>query len=67
VKLPAGKILITGVASHATALVEHPEQVGQKNVIAGTESGLEARVDPQIPWAKRRALRNSVPTLNFER
>jgi hypothetical protein len=45
------------VVSHATGLVEHPEQVGQENVIAGTESGLEARVDPQIPWAKLRALR----------
>jgi hypothetical protein len=44
------------VVSHATGLVEHPEQVGQENVIAGTESGLEARVDPQIAWAKRRAL-----------
>ena len=27
VKLPAGKILIPGVVSHATDLVEHPELV----------------------------------------
>ena len=43
------------MVSHATGLVEHPEQVGQENVIAGTESGLDARVHPQIAWAKLRA------------
>ena len=46
------------MVSHATGLVEHPEQVGQENVIAGTESGLDARVHPQIPWTKRRSLRD---------
>jgi 5-methyltetrahydropteroyltriglutamate--homocysteine methyltransferase len=50
VKLPAGKILIPGVVSHATDLVEHPELVadrvvafaelvGRENVIAGTDHG----------------------------
>ena len=67
VKLPAGKILIPGVVSHATDLVEHPELVadriiafaelvGRNNVIAGTDCGLGGRVHPQIAWAKLRAL-----------
>jgi 5-methyltetrahydropteroyltriglutamate--homocysteine methyltransferase len=54
VKLPAGKILIPGVVSHASDLVEHPELVadhlitfaeivGQENVIAGTDCGLDGR------------------------
>jgi 5-methyltetrahydropteroyltriglutamate--homocysteine methyltransferase len=69
VKLPAGKILIPGVVSHATDLVEHPELVadriitfaevvGQENIIAGTDCGLGGRVHPQIGWAKLRALRD---------
>ena len=68
-KLPAGKILIPGIVSHATDLVEHPELVadristfaelvGQENVIAGTDCGLGGRVHPQIAWAKLRALRD---------
>jgi 5-methyltetrahydropteroyltriglutamate--homocysteine methyltransferase len=63
VKLPAGKILIPGVVSHATNVVEHPElvadrilafagAVGRDNVIAGTDCGLGGRVHPQIAWAK---------------
>ena len=62
VKLPAGKILIPGVVSHSTDLVEHPELVadriiafaelvGRENVIAGTDCGLGGRVHPQIAWA----------------
>lgn len=69
VKLPAGKILIPGVVSHSTDLVEHPELVadriiafadivGKENVIAGTDCGLGGRVHPQIAWAKLRALRD---------
>jgi len=69
VKLPGGKILIPGVVSHATDLVEHRELVadrlitfaeivGQENVIAGTDCGLGSRVHPQIAWAKLRALRD---------
>ncbi|MGZ8435758.1 MAG: cobalamin-independent methionine synthase II family protein [Candidatus Binatia bacterium] len=68
VKLPAGKILIPGVVSHSTDLIEHPELVadrivafadivGRENVIAGTDCGLGGRVHPQIAWAKLRALR----------
>jgi 5-methyltetrahydropteroyltriglutamate--homocysteine methyltransferase len=67
VKLPSGKILIPGVVSHATNVVEHPElvadrilsfanAVGCENVIAGSDCGLGGRVHPQIAWAKLRAL-----------
>lgn len=66
-KLPQGKILIPGVVSHATNVVEHPELiadrilrfasvVGRENVIAGTDCGLGGRVHPQIAWAKLAAL-----------
>jgi 5-methyltetrahydropteroyltriglutamate--homocysteine methyltransferase len=66
-KLPDGKILIPGVVSHATNVVEHPEVVadrivryanlvGRENVIAGTDCGLGFRVHPQIAWAKLKAL-----------
>ena len=66
-KLPAGKVLIPGVVSHATNVVEHPELVadrierfanlvGRDNVVAGTDCGLGGRTHPQIAWAKLRAL-----------
>jgi len=53
VKLPAGKILIPGVISHTTNLVEHPELVaerivrfakivGRENIIAGADCGFAA-------------------------
>jgi 5-methyltetrahydropteroyltriglutamate--homocysteine methyltransferase len=52
-KLPEGKILIPGVISHTTNLVEHPELVaerilrfaklvGRENVIAGADCGFAA-------------------------
>jgi len=67
VKLPDGKILIPGVVSHASNVVEHPELVadrialyaalvGRENVIAGTDCGMGMRVHPQICWAKLKAL-----------
>jgi 5-methyltetrahydropteroyltriglutamate--homocysteine methyltransferase len=72
VKLPAGKVLIPGVISHATNIVEHPELVcerivrlaklvGGENVIAGTDCGfaqspMYRRVHPSIMWAKLEAL-----------
>ncbi|HEX5430401.1 MAG TPA: hypothetical protein VFW83_00435, partial [Bryobacteraceae bacterium] len=67
VKLPDGKILIPGVVSHASNVVEHPELVaerivrftnliGRENVIAGTDCGMGMRVHPQIAWAKLKAL-----------
>jgi 5-methyltetrahydropteroyltriglutamate--homocysteine methyltransferase len=68
-KLPAGKLLIPGVVSHATNVVEHPELVadrilnyasvvGRENVIAGTDCGLGGRIHPQLAWAKLAALRD---------
>jgi 5-methyltetrahydropteroyltriglutamate--homocysteine methyltransferase len=67
VKLPDGKILMPGVVSHATNVVEHPElvadrilaygnAVGRENVIAGTDCGLGGRVHPEIAWSKLKAL-----------
>ncbi len=67
VKLPDGKILIPGVVSHATNVVEHPQLVadrivrfaklvGRENVIAATDCGLGGRVHPQIAWAKLESL-----------
>lgn len=66
-KLPEGKILIPGVVSHATNVVEHPELVadrivrfaglvGRENVLAGTDCGLGGRVHPEIAWAKLKTL-----------
>ena len=67
VKLPDDKILMPGVVSHATTLVEHPDLVcdrivrfarilGAENVIASTDCGLGSRCHPQIVWAKLKAL-----------
>jgi 5-methyltetrahydropteroyltriglutamate--homocysteine methyltransferase len=67
VKLPADKVLVPGVVSHATNVVEHPDLVadriqryaqvvGRENVIGGTDCGLGGRVHPQIAWAKLRSL-----------
>jgi 5-methyltetrahydropteroyltriglutamate--homocysteine methyltransferase len=67
VALPPDKLLIPGVVSHATNVVEHPEIVadrivrfanivGRERVIAGTDCGLGFRVHPQIAWAKLKAL-----------
>ncbi len=71
-QLPQGKVLIPGVISHATNVVEHPELVaervvrlarlvGRENVIAGTDCGFaqgpfHRRVHPSIMWAKLGAL-----------
>jgi 5-methyltetrahydropteroyltriglutamate--homocysteine methyltransferase len=66
-RLPDGKVLVPGVVSHATNVLEHPELVadrivrlarlvGRENVIASTDCGLGGRVHPQIAWAKLAAL-----------
>jgi 5-methyltetrahydropteroyltriglutamate--homocysteine methyltransferase len=71
-KLPQGRILVPGVISHATNVVEHPELVaervvryarvlGRENVVAGTDCGFaqgpfHRRVHPSIMWAKLEAL-----------
>jgi len=72
VKLPDDKILIPGVISHSTILVEHPELiaerivryaniVGRDNIIAGSDCGFATfagskEVHPSIVWAKLKAL-----------
>ena len=67
VKLPDGKLILPGVVSHATNVVEHPELVaqrilrfaegvGRERVIASTDCGLGGRVHPMIAWAKLEAL-----------
>jgi 5-methyltetrahydropteroyltriglutamate--homocysteine methyltransferase len=67
VVLPEGKIILPGVVSHATNVVEHPElvaeriarfagAVGRDRVIASTDCGLGGRVHPQIAWAKLESL-----------
>ena len=72
VDFPENKILVPGVISHATNIVEHPELVaerlaryarivGRENVMAGTDCGFaqgpfHRRVHPSIMWAKLEAL-----------
>jgi 5-methyltetrahydropteroyltriglutamate--homocysteine methyltransferase len=67
VKVPDGTILMPGVISHATDLVEHPDLVaerlinyasvvGRENVQAGTDCGIGSRVGhEEIVWAKLKA------------
>jgi 5-methyltetrahydropteroyltriglutamate--homocysteine methyltransferase len=71
-KLPNDKVLIPGVISHSTVLVEHPELiaeriarfaslVGKERVIAGSDCGFATfagskEVHPSIVWAKLQAL-----------
>ena len=68
IKLPKGRKLYTGVISHQTNVVEHPELVaerltrlarlvGPENLVASTDCGfaqgaLYQRVHPSIMWAK---------------
>jgi 5-methyltetrahydropteroyltriglutamate--homocysteine methyltransferase len=72
VKLPPGRMLMPGVVSHQTNVVEHPELVaerivrfanvvGRENVIAGTDCGFAQgpfvqRVHESIMWAKLESL-----------
>lgn len=66
-KLPDGKVIVPGVVTHSTNLIEHPELVaerignfaklvGKENVIAGTDCGMGARIHPELGWAKLEAL-----------
>ena len=71
-KLPDDKIILPGVVSHATNVVEHPELVAQRivrlarlvgrdRVVASTDCGFaqgpfHRRVHPTIMWAKLEAL-----------
>lgn len=67
VNLPDDKIILPGIVSHATNVVEHPELVaqricrfakvvGRERVIAATDCGLGGRVHAQIAWAKLESL-----------
>lgn len=71
-KKPADAVLIPGVVTHCSVLVEHPElvaerivkyanAVGRENVIAGSDCGFATfagadEIDPAIAWAKLAAL-----------
>ena len=71
-RLPPGKILIPGVVTHHTIVVEHPrlvadriirfaKLVGRENVIAGTDCGFAQpdvieRVPEPVMWANSEAL-----------
>jgi len=72
VSLPDGKLLIPGVITNASVVVEHPklvadrllrfaQRVGKENVIAGADCGfatfaVTADIKPSIVWAKFAAL-----------
>ena len=70
--MPKGRVLIPGLVSHSTNVVEHPELVaerivrlaklvGRENLIASTDCGFAQgpftrRVHPSIMWAKLRSV-----------
>jgi 5-methyltetrahydropteroyltriglutamate--homocysteine methyltransferase len=72
VRLPEGKLLIPGVITQSTVLVEHPELVaerivrfakvvGRESVLAGADCGFATfagslEIHPSIVWAKFRSL-----------
>ncbi len=72
VTLPEGALLIPGVITQSTVLVEHPELVaerierfasvvGRENVIAGADCGFatfagSTEIHPSVAWAKLQAL-----------
>jgi len=67
VKLPDDKLILPGVVSHATNVVEHPELVADRilrfanlvereRVIASTDCGLGGRIYPRIASGKLEAL-----------
>ena len=67
VPLPPGKVIMPGIVTHSTDLIEHPELVSERiqrfarlvgpdNVIASCDCGFGGRTHPQIAWAKLRAL-----------
>jgi len=71
-KKPSDTVLIPGVVTHCSVLVEHPElvaerlvkyanAVGRENVVAGSDCGFATfagsdEIDPAIAWAKLAAL-----------
>ena len=66
-ELPEDRVIVPGIVSHATNVVEHPEVVAQRlerfarivgpeRVIGSTDCGLGGRIHPQIAWAKLSSL-----------
>ena len=66
-ELPEDRVIVPGIVSHATNVVEHPELVAQRlerfarivgpeRVIGSTDCGLGGRIHPQIAWAKLSSL-----------
>ena len=64
---PDDRVILPGVVSHATNVVEHPELVaqrirrftdlvGRERVIASTDCGLGGRIHPSLAWAKLESL-----------
>ena len=72
VTLPEGALLIPGLITQSTVLVEHPELVaerivrfakvvGRENVIAGADCGFatfagSTEIHPTVAWAKLKSL-----------
>jgi 5-methyltetrahydropteroyltriglutamate--homocysteine methyltransferase len=67
VKLPDDRLILPGVVSHATNVIEHrdlvaerilrfADLVGRERVIASTDCGLGGRIHPDIAWAKLEAM-----------
>jgi 5-methyltetrahydropteroyltriglutamate--homocysteine methyltransferase len=65
--LPPGKVILPGVVTHSTDLIEHPELVSERiqrfarlvgpdRVMASSDCGFGGRTHPQIAWAKLRSL-----------
>ncbi len=81
-KLPDGKVLIPGVLESKANFIEHPELiaqrirryadlVGDESVMAGSDCGYgtwvgQAAVDPDVVWAKLRALGKARTSLQSE-
>ena len=67
VALPPDKVIMPGVVTHSTDLIEHPDLVAQRieqfvrlvgpdRVIASADCGFGGRSHPQIAWAKLKSL-----------
>ncbi len=67
VALPDDTLLVPGVVTHKTSVVEHPEVVadridryagivGPERVMAGTDCGVGGRISSDVAWAKLAAL-----------
>lgn len=65
--LPENTVLVPGVVSHATNVIEHPDLVAERierfagivgadRVVAATDCGFGGRIHPSLAWAKLEAL-----------